>query len=592
MYALVSKVAFFNAMNKDELLKYLQSIDDRKDLLYILNFIKKQKYGDNTYPISLDTIRYCSNMSNEDRYHAFKIRKKSGGTREIFAPNPRLHDIQNHLNDLFKFIYTPHPAANGFTEGRSIVSGAEVHTGHNYILSIDLSDFFPSIDKSRLWKRLQVPPFCFKSRLADIISWLCCVRIPNESGEGEPFREVLPQGAPTSPILTNAICERMDKKLTKLARHYGVHYTRYADDMAFSSMHNVYQKNSPFMQQLRTIIEQEHFVMNEKKTRLQKRGGRQEVTGVVVNEKVNVASEYIRHLRYLLYIWKKKGYDAAFKCFYTHYKSEKGYIKKGEPIMENVIEGKLNFLRMVRGDYDAIYLRLRQQYDELCPTVFMDTSDKEKRIFVKSLPIKQFEEDLNSKIDFRVTQNGGIVGHFVLHDREVWPYVKKKLQQEILKKFPNAEHKDSISFDGVEKWWITLCREAGKNYWLISDKELVCDKLVTIGNRKIPIEKLLDEWENRGIEYAAELFSLYADGKLSEEEIAKKYADFVKEHESSSKTVISLEVNDMAEGATSSPVIKNITGSESNSNSKNYLDSNEQDEAHNDMEVAEDIVTY
>ena len=118
---------------------------------------------------------------------------------------------------------------------------------------------------------------------------------------------VLPQGSPSSPILTNIVCQSLDRKLYRLAKEYKLHYSRYADDITFSGNCNVFQRNGEFLCKLRQIIEQQNFTINEKKTRLQKKSQRQEVTGLVVSERVNVPRQYVRSLDNLLYIWERYG---------------------------------------------------------------------------------------------------------------------------------------------------------------------------------------------------------------------------------------------------------------------------------------------
>ena len=155
----------------------------------------------------------------------------------ITAPrNQSFMLILRYVNEIFKAVYTPSDYAMGFTEGRSVVTNANMHKGHNYILNIDLKDFFPSIHQARVWKRLQLKPLFFKQPIANILAGLCSMK---EKAEDGSIRYVLPQGAPTSPIITNMICDNLDRRLAGLAKRFGVVYSRYADDITFSSMHNV-----------------------------------------------------------------------------------------------------------------------------------------------------------------------------------------------------------------------------------------------------------------------------------------------------------------------------------------------------------------
>jgi hypothetical protein len=208
---------------------------------------------------------------------------------------------------------------------------------------------------------LKVKPFEFSDDIARMISGLCTMKVT----DGENVKYVLPQGAPTSPTITNIICDKLDHKLAGLAKRFGLNYSRYADDITFSSSHNVYQEESDFRKELQRIITEDGFVINDKKTRLQKRGSRQEVTGVIVCEKANVTKKYVKEIRNLLYIWERYGYDEAVKSFHPRYKAEKGHVKKHNPNLYAVLEGKLLYLKMVKGENDSVYKRLQGKYDHL-----------------------------------------------------------------------------------------------------------------------------------------------------------------------------------------------------------------------------------
>jgi hypothetical protein len=211
-----------------------------------------------------------------------------------------------------------------------------------------------------------------KSRqiIASIIACLCCHEMEVERmNSSEEWilekRNVLPQGAPTSPILTNVVCQRLDYLLSAVAKRFGLKYTRYADDITFSSMHNVYQSNSEFLKELQRIIKEQGFHIKETKTRLQKEGYRKEVTGLLVNDKVNVQKRYIKQLRMWLYYWEAYGYERAQNYFVQHYIAEKGNSVKGKPDMINVIDGKLNYLKMVKGLDNKLFLNLKERFDSL-----------------------------------------------------------------------------------------------------------------------------------------------------------------------------------------------------------------------------------
>lgn len=357
-----------------------QNMRSKDDLLCLLNYSKKLVYGDEAIPFEIRNINYNINRKvNKKRYIRFSIKKKSGAERTIHAPERGLKAIQKCLNMVFQTIYTVSPSATGFVPGKSIVDNARVHTGSLYVYNIDLKDFFPSIDAGRIWGRLQHPPFSLneksgKKELANIITWLCChemevERFDNETKKWEKeTRSVLPQGAPTSPTLTNIICQQLDFYLNAVAKRFGLKYSRYADDITFSSMHNVYQKDGDFLKEIQRIISEQRFHIKESKTRLQKQGYRQEVTGLLVNEKANVQKRYIKQLRMWLYYWERYGYATVNTFFSQSYLADKEHVKKGRPDMANVIGGKLDYLKMVKGGENALYLKLKGRFNSLAAT--------------------------------------------------------------------------------------------------------------------------------------------------------------------------------------------------------------------------------
>lgn len=364
-------------MEKSELTESLNNIRTAGDLANVLDKIKRIEFGAVRYSISEKMLRYFSSDSiSPKRFRRFHIKKKSGGLREIKAPCQQLDVILSCVNILLTSIYEPSDVAMGFTSGRSVLNNAQIHVGHNYVFNIDFKDFFPSIRQARVWKRLQLAPFNFSKEIANILAGLCC------SYDANANANVLPQGSPASPLLTNAICDKLDRQMKGVAKRFGLHYSRYADDMTFSSMHNVYQEGSEFRTEIQRIISEQGFRINESKTRLQKTGARQEVTGLTVNAIANVSRQYISDLRWLLSVWEKEGYAKAYARFYPKYKHEKEYIKKGEPVMENVAGGKLDYLRMVRGASNPAYQKLAARFARLQELVFVDNETDSTRSYV------------------------------------------------------------------------------------------------------------------------------------------------------------------------------------------------------------------
>ena len=305
------------------------------------------------------------------------------------------------LNEVLKAVYTPSQYVMGFTEGRSVVTNAAMHKGANYVFNIDLKDFFPSIEQPRVWKRLQLQPFNFPVPVASAIAGLCSMKETREMPDGtKKDFYVLPQGAPTSPIITNMICDKLDHRLGGLARRFGLNYTRYADDITFSSMHNVFQENSDFRKELVRIISDQRFVINDKKTRLQKRGSRQEVTGIIISDRLNVSQKFVRDIRNILYMWEKYGYSVAYAKFFPKYKEEKGHVKKGNPDLVNVIDGKLMYLKMVKGEEDSVYKRLYAKFQNLVAQMRNPKKTNDKHItYIETMPLLDFEKKIGTSVE-------------------------------------------------------------------------------------------------------------------------------------------------------------------------------------------------
>lgn len=209
-----------------------------------------------------------------------------------------------------------------------------------------------------------------RRNLANMIAAISCAEMQveriNQKGDFESQkRNVLPQGAPTSPVFSNVVCQKLDRRLTGLAKRFNLKYTRYADDITFSSMHNVYNDEGVFIIELKRIIEDQGFHINESKTRLQKRGYRQEVTGLVVNDKINVRKNYVKQLRMWLYYWEKYGYEKAEQIFKKDYTREKEHVKNTGAKLYNVIDGKLEFLKMIKGIEDSTFIGLSERFNKL-----------------------------------------------------------------------------------------------------------------------------------------------------------------------------------------------------------------------------------
>lgn len=442
-------------MEKEIISAAATQMKSKRDLLNLLNRIKQDDMIESGiagefHPFKMRHINYYCNPNNAfHRYRQFEIKKKSGGVRQITAPrNASFRYILYCLNIILKSIYTPSKYAMGFTEGRSVVLNADKHKGQNYVFNTDLKDFFPSIHQARVWKRLQLAPFNFAPEIASVIAGMCSMKeVIKGENEEETTKYILPQGAPTSPIITNMICDKLDHRLAGLAKRFGLNYTRYADDITFSSMHNVYQNEGAFRKELTRIITTQGFSVNETKTRLQKKGGRQEVTGIIVSDKLNVTQKYVRDIRNILYIWDRYGYHVAYSKFFPKYKAEKGHIKKGNPDLISVINGKLLYLKMVKGDSDSVFLRLYEKFiflrdksinnndwTEIFVSSYDDgsTSTREEKTqinisYLDTTPVLDFEQINNTVINIEITKEKR-KATYINDDKNVFLFVHKGVE--------------------------------------------------------------------------------------------------------------------------------------------------------------------
>jgi hypothetical protein len=234
-------------------------------------------------------LAYHREAATRIHYRRFTIAKRGGGERAIWAPLPKLKAAQHWILRHIAERLPVHGAAHGFLPGRSILTNAAVHAGARTVLHLDIKDFFPTVTLPRV--RGLFRKAGYREQVATLLA-LLCTEAPREVVElaGTTYYvslgpRCLPQGAPTSPALTNVLCLRLDQRLAGLARRYGWRYTRYADDMTFSLPED--HKGEPHLGTLlglvKRIVEAEGFRLHPDKTRVARSGGRQKVTGLVVN---------------------------------------------------------------------------------------------------------------------------------------------------------------------------------------------------------------------------------------------------------------------------------------------------------------------
>ncbi len=258
-------------------------------------------------------LAYNRALTRVSHYQRFRIPKKSGGERQISAPMPRLKRAQYWILDNILARVPIHPAAHGFAHGRSILTNAAPHVGRAVVVNLDLKDFFPTLT----WKRVKgkFQGLGYPEAVATVLALICTEPDVDEVElDGQrlylsrgPRR--LPQGAPTSPALTNLICWRLDRRLSGLAAKLGFTYTRYADDMTFSASGEAAAKASMLLNFVGEIVADEGFTVHPDKTRVMRAKNRQEVTGLVVNKRIGVPRHVLRRFRALLHQIEANGLE-------------------------------------------------------------------------------------------------------------------------------------------------------------------------------------------------------------------------------------------------------------------------------------------
>lgn len=340
-------------LSKDELRSKFYKLHSFEDLALLLDVPKSKLYY---YAFKADLRKH---------YKSFEIPKKNGGTRKIFAPSSPLKIVQHKLNQVFQAVYLPKASVHGFVEKRSILSNANRHVqrGKKFIFNADIKDFFPTITAYRISHLLMAKPYNVPEKLAAAITNLCC------------FDGLLPQGAPTSPVLSNMICAKMDTQLRKLAQNSKCIYTRYADDITFSTTLRAFPSHIATTDEttkaliagesFERIVNLNGFSLNHKKIRLQSKHNRQEVTGLTVNVFPNVKRKYVRQIRAMLHALEKFEIEKSQNEFLSKYSNGRkvSFLK--------VLRGKIEFLRMVKGANDLNYLNFSKKLQILDPSYIL-----------------------------------------------------------------------------------------------------------------------------------------------------------------------------------------------------------------------------
>jgi RNA-directed DNA polymerase len=261
-------------------------------------------------------------FSSDAHYRSFKIKKRSGGNRDIDVPFPALLECQYWIYENILSKIKLNYCAHGFAKKKSIVTNAKIHLNQSELLKIDLEEFFPSISKNRIIAMFY--RFGYPSEVAFSLASFCCLN------------ECLPQGAPTSPVISNIIAMKLDNRILAFAKKFKLKYTRYADDLAISGD----QLPAKFIDYITKIIEDEGFKVNTSKTQLHKKKGKRILTGISIGtDKLKAPRDYKRKLFQEIHYINKFG-------LYSHVTKK----KIRNPYYLNSIIGKLNHVLNIESD--------------------------------------------------------------------------------------------------------------------------------------------------------------------------------------------------------------------------------------------------
>jgi RNA-directed DNA polymerase len=325
----------------------------------------------------------------ERMYHQFEIAKGKGKTRVINAPDKRLKYLQRQIAPLLDKLYRVRNPVHGFVADKSVKTNAQAHLRKRFVLNIDLKDFFPSITEKRVVGVLGA--LGMDSRVASIIARLCC------------YNGRLPQGAPTSPVLSNMICFRLDKALLAFAKGSRCIYTRYADDITLSShqpMAAVFDGAVPpppghfvpdqLAPALRTIFINNGFTINPDKAHYADRHSRRMVTGLKINELLNVDRRYVRNIRAAIYSVETLGKKAAQEKYASSY--------GGKSDLGKHLEGKISWLRNIRGQTDPVFRSIAVRFNNSFPEHAIEVAPTPTEVRGRAVWIVEYCEGKGEKL--------------------------------------------------------------------------------------------------------------------------------------------------------------------------------------------------
>lgn len=285
---------------------YHFAIYEGKDQGYVDNCLKyAEKLFIKGLPVIYDQLHlsllvgyeeiYLIKVSNSQElfYRKFEIPKKNNRDfRTISEPLPNLKNIQRWILSEILSKLEPSEYSKAFRSGFSIKDNARFHRKQTKLLTIDIKDYFGSIDFKKVY--IFFLNLGYSKQVSVMLTNICTLN------------NGLPQGAPTSPMLSNLITKKLDQRIAGFSKKHNIRYTRYADDLTFSGDFD----EGYVIKLIKTILNSEGFTINDSKTRVRKKNQRQEVTGIVVNEKMQASRSYRRDFRQQMYYIKRYGLNS------------------------------------------------------------------------------------------------------------------------------------------------------------------------------------------------------------------------------------------------------------------------------------------
>lgn len=285
---------------------------------------------------------YAVSNHVESHYHPAEIRKKSGGVRLLQVPDGLLRTIQRNIVRHVLCEFPVSDCASAYKPKSSIVDNVLPHVGAEQIMKLDIRHFFESISFPMVYQSA-FPAEYFPPAIRTMLTALCC------------YKDSLPQGAPTSPAVSNLVMKSFDEYMKKWCGERRIQYTRYCDDMTFSGIF----APKVLKNKVKGYLLAMGFELNEKKTRVLGKQNRQIVTGIVINEKPQVSREYRKNLRAEIYYCRKYGVESHLKRIGTdHFEKEvcAGYLQ--------CLLGKVNYVLLVNPE-DVYFQKAREELREM-----------------------------------------------------------------------------------------------------------------------------------------------------------------------------------------------------------------------------------